>query len=118
LGIKSLRPNKRRAILISFLKHFKNPLILILMLSVSISAIVGKWVDASVVLAVIVGSTLLSFVQEYNATNAVEKLLVRVEIKATVLRDGRSVQVPTSSIVPGDVVLLAASPGRRSSAAN
>ncbi|MDX2137289.1 MAG: magnesium-translocating P-type ATPase [Chloroflexota bacterium] len=108
LGIKSLKPHKRRAVLIAFLKQFKNPLILILIFSVCVSALVGEWVDASVVLAVIVGSTLLSFIQEYNATNAVEKLLARVEIKATVLRDGKSVQVPASSIVPGDVVLLSA----------
>jgi Mg2+-importing ATPase len=108
LGLRSLKPNKTRAVLLSFLKQFTNPLILILTFSVCVSALVGEWVDAGVVLLVIIGSSLLSFVQEYNATNAVEKLLARVEIKATVLRDGKSVQVPTSSIVPGDVALLSA----------
>ncbi|MEO8613153.1 MAG: magnesium-translocating P-type ATPase, partial [Chloroflexota bacterium] len=108
LGLDSLKPHKRRAVLISFLKQFKNPLILILIFSICVSALVGEWVDASVVLLVIIGSTVLSFVQEYNATNAVEKLLARVEIKVTVLRDGKSVSVPTSSVVPGDVVLLSA----------
>ncbi|MBZ0281713.1 MAG: magnesium-translocating P-type ATPase [Anaerolineae bacterium] len=106
LGLASLKPHKARAVLISFLNQFKNPLILILIFSVSVSALVGEWVDAGVVLIVIIGSTILSFVQEYNATNAVEKLLARVEIKATVLRDGKTVQVPTGSIVPGDIVHL------------
>lgn len=108
LGRKSLKPHKHRAALMAFIKQFKNPLILILIFSVCISAVVGEWVDAGVVLAVIIGSTLLSFIQEYNATNAVEKLLARVEIKATVLRDGKSVEIPTRWVVPGDVVLLSA----------
>lgn len=107
-GLNSLKPHKTRAVLLSFLSQFKNPLILTLIFSVCISALVGEWVDAGVVLLVIIGSTLLSFIQEYNAANAVEKLLARVEIKSTVLRDGKPVQVPTGSIVPGDVVLLSA----------
>ncbi len=108
LGLDSLRPHKTRAILASFLNQFKNPLILILIFSVCISAFVGEWVDAGVVLLVIIGSSVLSFIQEYNATNAVEKLLARVEIKAAVLRDGRPTQIPTGAVVPGDVVLLSA----------
>ncbi len=108
LGMDLLKPHKTRAIVASFLKQLKNPLILILIFSVSVSAFVGEWVDASVVLLVIIGSTVLSFIQEYNATNAVEKLLARVEIKATVLRDGKPAQIPTDSVMPGDVVLLSA----------
>ena len=108
VGFSSLRTSKARTILISFLKQFKNPLILILIFSVSISALIGEWTDAGVVLLVIIGSTILSFVQEYNATNAVEKLLARVEIKSTVLRDRKPVQVPTHFVVPGDIVLLSA----------
>jgi P-type Mg2+ transporter len=108
LGLDSLKPHKSLAILASFLTQFKNPLVLILIFSVCVSALVGEWVDAAIVLLVIIASTVLSFIQEYNATNAVEKLLARVEIKATVLRDGKSVQVPMDSVVPGDVVLLSA----------
>lgn len=108
LGAGGLKPRMKHPVLWLFLNQFRNPLVLILIFSVTISALVGEWVDAAVVMLVIVGSTLLSFIQEYNATNAVAKLLARVEIKATALRDGQPTAVPTSTIVPGDIVMLSA----------
>ena len=103
---ETLKSNKTRKALFAFLKQFRNPLILILIFSVCISAFLGEWIDAVVVLFVIVASTLLPFIQERRATDAVEKLLARVQIKSTVLRDGQSAQIPTNAVVPGDVVLL------------
>src|SRR5512147_1231813 len=57
-----------------FLTQFTSPLVLILVVAALISAFVGEWADASIVLAVIIGSTTLGFVQEYRASNAVAKL--------------------------------------------
>ena len=68
----------------------------------------GEWTDASIVLAVVLGSTMLGFVQEYRASNAVEKLRSPVTIKSSVLRDGAAQMVPSEQVVPGDVVLLSA----------
>lgn len=105
-SLELLKSNKTRKALFAFLKQFQNPLILILIFSVSISAFLGEWIDAVVVLFVIVASTLLPFIQERRATDAVEKLLARVQIKSTVMRDGQPTQIPTDAVVPGDVVLL------------
>ena len=59
-------------------------------------------------LAVVLGSTILGFVQEYRASNAVEKLRSQVTIKSNVLRDGKPQMLPSEQVVPGDVVLLSA----------
>jgi Mg2+-importing ATPase len=60
------------------------------------------------VLAIVLGSTILSFVQEYTATNAVEKLRSQITIKSNVLRGGQAQMLPSEQVVPGDVVLLSA----------
>jgi P-type Mg2+ transporter len=89
-----------------FLNQFKSPLVLILIFAAIISLIVGEWTDASIVLAVVFGSTVLGFVQEYSASNAVEKLRSQITIKSSVRRDGATMQIPSERIVPGDIVLL------------
>ena len=61
-----------------------------------------------IVLAVVLGSTMLGFVQEYRASNAIEKLRSQVTIKSSVLRGGKPQMVPSEQVVPGDVVLLSA----------
>jgi Mg2+-importing ATPase len=63
-------------------------------------------VDASIILIIVVVSGLLGFWQEHSATNAVEKLLAMVQIKAAILRDKNQQELPVEDIVPGDVVIL------------
>ncbi len=91
-----------------FMKQFKSPIVLILLFATGVSAVVQDWVDAIIILAIVLGSAGLSFVQEYNASNAAEKLRARVTIRSSVLRDGQSQTVPAEEVVPGDVVLLSA----------
>ena len=67
----------------------------------------SEWTDAGIVLAVVLGSTVLGFVQEYRASAAVEKLRSQVTIKSNVLR-GQPQMLPSERVVPGDVVLLSA----------
>ncbi|HWQ04856.1 MAG TPA: magnesium-translocating P-type ATPase [Longilinea sp.] len=90
------------------LSQFKSPLVLILIFAAIVSGIVGEWVDASIVLAIILGSTILGFVQEYTASNAVEKLRSQVTLKSNLLRGGHPQMLPSEQVVPGDVVMLSA----------
>jgi Mg2+-importing ATPase len=88
--------------------QFKNPLVLVLTVASIISIFAGEWLDAGVILAIVFGSTLLGFAQEYIAGSAIDKLRSRVTIHARVLRNGRLTQVASTRVVPGDVVLLSA----------
>ena len=91
-----------------FLNQFKSPIVLILIFATLMSAFLQDWPDAIIILFIVLGSAILSFVQENNAHNAADKLREQVTLKTTVLRDGQSRLIPTGEIVPGDVVLLSA----------
>ena len=62
--------------------------------------------NAIIIITIILISSLLGFWQERGAANAVEKLLVIVQTKATVFRDGSEKEIPVEKIVPGDVIHL------------
>ena len=89
-------------------RQFASPLVLILLFGASISLMMGEWINAAIILAMVLGSTLLSFLQEYRASKAVAELRQRLALHARVLRDGRETTVPVSTLVPGDVVSLSA----------
>jgi Mg2+-importing ATPase len=107
-GPNNVRLHERVTPLGLFLGQFKSPIVLILIFATTISAFLRDWVDAVIILLIVLGSALLSFFQEYNANNAAEQLRAQVSLKSDVLRDGKLTSVPTSEIVPGDVVLLSA----------
>ena len=73
-----------------------------------LSLFLGETTDGVIVLAIVLGSALLGFFQEYRASNAVARLLAVIQTKVTVLRDGHDVELPQDALVPGDVVVLAA----------
>ncbi len=89
-------------------RQFDSPLVLILLIGAVVSAGLREWLDAAIIVAIVVGSALLGFVQERRASSAVEALRRRLAPTARALRDGRPQRVPAESLVPGDVVLLSA----------
>jgi Mg2+-importing ATPase len=108
VGPNSVEDTPRLSALRLLLRQFESPLVLILAFAAVISLVLQQWVDAAIILAIVVGSSLLSFFQEYRASSAVEELKKRLALTARVLRDGVEREVPVRMIVPGDVVLLSA----------
>ncbi|MBC8249305.1 MAG: magnesium-translocating P-type ATPase [Anaerolineales bacterium] len=107
-GPNVLKVKEKTTALGLFLNQFKSPIILILLFATGVSAVTKEWVDALIILTIVLGSAVLSFWQEYSANTAAEKLRAQVMIKATVLRDGQPQTIPAEEVVPGDVVLLSA----------
>jgi len=107
-GPNTLKAERRASALTMFLGQFKNAIVLILVFATIVSAITKDWVDALIILGIVLGSAILSFVQEYRAKDAADKLRERVQTKAKVIRDGLTVAIPADEVVPGDVVLLSA----------
>jgi Mg2+-importing ATPase len=105
-GANTLRKKDDTGIFLLFVSQFKSPIIIILILAAAISVFVGDRTNALIIFVIIFISGLLSFWQERGAKHAVEELLAIVQIKSTVLRDGKPVDIPTEDIVPGDVVNL------------
>ncbi len=99
---------KRSSGLVQFLRLFLNPLVAILILASIVSAILGDRVNASIIIAIVLLSNILNFVQTYNSQNAVEKLRAGVAPTATALRDGKWIETPRRNLVPGDMIRLTA----------
>ena len=104
----SLLRKKKRLAIISFLSHFKSPLVIILLIAGLISGILGETTNAAIIFFIVVFSIILDFYQESKAERAAEMLKQRVAITATVLRDGVKREVRLNEIVPGDIIYLSA----------
>jgi Mg2+-importing ATPase len=107
-GLNVLHARRELTPVMLFLNQFKSPIVLILIFATVMSAFLGDWPDAVIILVIVFGSAILSFVQENNAHNAAEKLRGQLTIKTDVLRGGRKLEIPTEEVVPGDVVILSA----------
>jgi Mg2+-importing ATPase len=90
------------------LRQFKSPLVLILVFGGAVSATLREWLDATIILAVVLGSCGLGFAQEWRASTAVAQLRRRLALTVKAFRDGRLQTVEARQLVPGDVVQVAA----------
>jgi Mg2+-importing ATPase len=108
VGPNSVEDASHLSALRLLLRQFESPLVLILIFGAVISLALGEWVDASIILTIVLGSTLLGFYQEYRASAAVEELKRRLALTCRVVRNGIEQTVPVSTIVPGDVIVLSA----------
>lgn len=107
-GPNVLEARERATALKVFFRQFSSPIVLILLGATVLSALLADYTDALIILAIVLASAILSFVQEYAAGNAVARLQQQVSVRATVLRDGRPQDIPAAEVVPGDIVLLSA----------
>ena len=69
---------------------------------------VPSYANIIVIAILVTASTLLEFFEEYRSNKAAEKLKELVATTATVLRDGKEVQIPIKEITLGDIVILSA----------
>lgn len=88
------------------IRQFHDPLIYVLLASTGLAMLTGKLFDGLVILGVIVLNAVIGFLQEYRASKAIKALSTMVPPQTTVLRDGHRRTLPSSELVPGDVVLL------------
>lgn len=108
VGLNVLRPRGERAAILELLAYFRNPLVLVLLAASVVAGFLGDTRSAAVISVIVLLSVLLDFAQEYRAGRAAERLRSTVAVRATVLRDGKTREIPMSELVPGDVVALAA----------
>ncbi|TWT81509.1 putative cation-transporting ATPase F [Planctomycetes bacterium CA13] len=89
-----------------FLLQFHQPLLYILMAAAVITAFLGEWVDASVIFGVVLVNATIGFLQESKAAKALEALARTTLTEARVVRSGETRNVPSTELVPGDILLL------------
>lgn len=90
------------------LEQMRTPLVLILIAGAVVAVVVGDWLDAAIVGCIVLISAVLSAWYENRASHAVEQLRNKIALRATVRREGKTLEVAASDVVPGDVLLLSA----------
>ena len=107
-GENRITPRPGKGPLLRFALQFVQPLVVVLLLAGVVTAILGEWVDSGVIFGVTLINAAIGFIQEGRAANALEALARSVTSEVTVLRGGCKQRLPSTDLVPGDVVLLAA----------
>ncbi|MGA9140245.1 MAG: magnesium-translocating P-type ATPase [Methanocella sp.] len=110
-GPNQLRPKRQINTAALFMKQFASPIILILLFAATLSFFLGDPTDSIIIMVIVLFSGVLGFWQEYEASAAVEDLMALVQLKATVLREGKETEIPFEDVVPGDIVILNAGDG-------
>lgn len=95
-----------RVIFPFFVQQLKNPFVYILLAATVVTLVVGNLADAIIIFLAVLINTVLGYVQESRANNALYALKHYVTSKASVIRGGNRILIDTSDIVPGDVVVL------------
>ena len=86
-----------------------NSFVVILLIVASVvSALLGDWIEAVVIMAIVVLNAVLGVLQESRAEQALAALKKMAAPDASVIRDGHRQRIPARELVPGDVVLLEA----------
>jgi Ca2+-transporting ATPase len=107
-GLNQLVEKPRPTFFKLLLDQLKGFVVILLIVAAVISAVLGDWVEAAVIMAIVVLNAILGVVQESRAEEALAALKKMAAPESQVLRDGRRVSVPARELVPGDVVFLEA----------
>ena len=105
-GPNRLPTGKKSGPLRRFLSQLNNILIYVLLGAGFVKAMLGLWLDASVIFGVVLINTLLGFIQEGKAEKALDSIRNMLSAEARTLRGGEPRMIPADELVPGDVVLL------------
>lgn len=105
-GANKLTGKKKKSILQLFFTQLQEWLIYILFAAVIITLMMGEYIDAIIIILVIITNAVLGVIQEIKADKAIDALQKMSFPKAIVRRDGSSKEVNSHEVVPGDILIL------------
>lgn len=105
-GKNELKEKEEISVFRLFISQFKSILIFILIIASIVSALLGEAIDSIVILFTVFLAGALGFVQEYRAEKAIELLKSLTSPEAVVIRNGTEKKIPSTGLVPGDIILL------------
>ncbi|CAM4253397.1 calcium-translocating P-type ATPase, SERCA-type [Paenibacillus tarimensis] len=105
-GRNELSEGKRVSPLTLFLNQFKDFMVLVLVGATLVSGLLGEYLDAVTIVAIIVLNGILGFVQEFRAEKSLRSLKELSAPTARVIRGGEIMEVAAVELVPGDLIFL------------
>lgn len=108
-GLNELVGKQKRGLLLRFIDQFKDFMIIVLIVAAILSGVVAnEWTDAAIIMFVVLLNAVLGIIQEARSEAAIEALKQMSTPNAHVRRDGQVVEIPSTQLVKGDIVLLEA----------
>ena len=105
-GENKLKGKPKKSLISLFFVQLKDMLIYVLLGAAVITIVIGEYVDAIIILLVVVLNAVIGVFQEYKAEKAIEALQKMTTPKALIRRDGEVREIKSEEIVPGDIIVL------------
>lgn len=105
-GKNELATEEKSSLLAIFASQFMNVLVIVLIVAATISLILGKQVESISIFIIVALAAILGTLQEFQAGKALEALRRMASPTATVIRDGGTVEIASTELVPGDIVII------------
>ena len=105
-GQNKLKGKPKKSLISLFFAQLKDMLIYVLLSAAVITVVIGEYVDAIIILLVVILNAVIGVVQEYKAEKAIEALQKMTTPKSLVRRDGEIKEISSEQIVPGDIVII------------
>ena len=105
-GKNELPKPKKDSVFKLFINQFKNPIELILVVTVFLSFIANEVVDAIALIVIIMVDVLMGTYQEWKARKDAESLINMIRVMSHVIRDGKEIEIDANQIVVGDIITL------------
>ncbi len=105
-GANKLLSKKKKNIFQLFFAQLQEWLIYVLLVAVVITLFMGEYIDAIIIILVIITNAVLGVIQEVKAGKAIEALQKMSFPKALVRRNGEVIELDSPQVVPGDILIL------------
>ncbi|WP_054958371.1 calcium-translocating P-type ATPase, SERCA-type [Paenibacillus dakarensis] len=105
-GWNELSEGKRISPFALLLNQFKDFMVLVLLGATLVSGLLGEYLDAVTIIAIILINGVLGFVQEFRAERSLNALKQLSAPTSKVLREGKVIHIAAKALVPGDIILV------------
>src|SRR5690606_38343081 len=103
-GYNELMSSQKQSAVLLLLSQFKDFLVIVLIVAVILSALLGEYIDAITILAIVMMNGILGFFQERKAEKSLEALKKLSTPQVRVLRNGDWKKISSKELVPGDII--------------
>lgn len=103
-GLNELAEGEKQSALLLFFSQFKDFMVLVLLAATLISGLLGEYIDAVAIIAIVMINGMLGFFQERKAERSLHALKELSAPQVNVLRDGEWMKIPSKEVVVGDIL--------------
>ena len=107
-GANIYAEQKQKSVWLMLLLQFKSPIVYLLLFAVAVTLYFQNYIEAIAIGVVIFVNALIGFFMELQARSSMNALKEMDVILSNVIRDGKTLQIPSEKITVGDLIVLEA----------